>query len=165
MSKAVENKIASLIADDIDAAGYDLVRVYLSGGGKYAALQVMAERRDGKGMTVEDCAGISRLVSAKLEADADLADRYDLEVSSPGIDRPLMKLQDYARFQGHVAKVELNAPIEGQRRFQGKIAAVAGDVIEFDAAKTLLKVPFATIEKAKLVLTDELLKEAARAAK
>jgi len=121
----------------------------------------MAERHDGVGMTVEDCANISRLVTEKLEADKDLADRYDLEVSSPGIDRPLMKLQDYTRFQGHVAKVELNAPVDGQKRFQGKITQVAGNVIEFDADKVSVKVPFEQIEKAKLVLTDELLKAAA----
>ena len=161
MSKTVENKIAGLIAGDIETAGYDLVRVHLSGGGKYAALQIMAERQDGVGMTVEDCANISRLVTEKLEADKDLADRYDLEVSSPGIDRPLMKLQDYTRFQGHVAKVELNAPVDGQKRFQGKITQVAGNVIEFDADKVSVKVPFEQIEKAKLVLTDELLKAAA----
>lgn len=161
MSKAVENKIAGMIAQDFETAGYDLVRVHLSGGGKYASLQIMAERRDGVGMTVEDCAKLSRLVTEKLEADKDLADRYDLEVSSPGIDRPLMKLQDYARFQGHVAKIELNAPVDGQRRFQGRITQVSGDVIELDADKMSVKVPFAQIEKAKLVLTDELLKAAA----
>ncbi|MGB9151625.1 MAG: ribosome maturation factor RimP [Alphaproteobacteria bacterium] len=164
MSKSIESKIASLIAESIDAAGYDLVRVHLSGGGKYAALQIMAERRDNVGMTVEDCAAISRLVTEKLGADANLADKYDLEVSSPGIDRPLMKLQDYARFQGHVAKVELNTPLDGQKRFQGRIAQIEGDVIEFNAEKTSVKVPFGQIEKAKLVLTDELLK-AARAVK
>jgi ribosome maturation factor RimP len=161
MSKAVESKITGLIAGNIEAAGYNLVRVQITGGGKYAALQIMAERHDGVGMTVEDCGKISRAVSDVIEADKDLADRYDLEVSSPGIDRPLTKLQDYPRFQGHVAKVELNAPIEGQRRFQGKIAAISGEVIEFDTEKGAVKAPFAAIEKAKLVLTDELLKAAA----
>ena len=162
MSKSVEKSITDLVAGDIVAAGYELVRVYISGNGKYAALQIMAERQDGAGMTVEDCAAISKLVSAKLEADAELADRYDLEVSSPGIDRPLMKLQDYARFQGHVAKVELEAPVEGQKRFQGKIARVSGDAIEFGTEKGLVNVAFAAIAKAKLVLTDELLKAASK---
>jgi ribosome maturation factor RimP len=120
----------------------------------------MAERLDGAGMTVEDCAAISKMVSAHLEADKDLADKYDLEVSSPGIDRPLVKLQDFARFQGHVAKVELNAVIEGQRRFQGKIVGVAGDVVAFGTDKGIVSVGFGAIEKAKLMLTDELLKAA-----
>ena len=161
MSKAVETKVADLIAGAMDAAGYDLVRVLITGGGKYAALQIMAERRDGVGMTVEDCAAISRTVSERIEADAALAERFDLEVSSPGIDRPLMKAQDYARFQGHVAKVELNAPVNGQRRFQAKIARVSGDEVEFSTDKGALIVPVAAIERAKLVLTDELLKAAA----
>jgi len=161
MSKAIEKKIAALIAGDIGTAGYELVRVQITGGGKYAALQIMAERDDGKGMTVEDCATISRAVSEVIEKDAELADRYDLEVSSPGIDRPLVKLQDYARFQGHVAKIELNAAIDGQRRFQGKIEAVSDERVELGTDKGKVSVPFDEIEKAKLVLTDELLKAAA----
>ena len=161
MSKATEKQIAELMANDIEAAGYELVRVYISGSGKYAALQIMAERHDGKGMTVEDCARISKLVEPKLEAEKDLADRFDLEVSSPGIDRPLVKLQDFVRFQGHVAKVELSAPLDGQRRFQGKIESVVGEVVEFKTEKGVVKATFPMIEKAKLVLTDELLKAAA----
>jgi ribosome maturation factor RimP len=162
MSKAVESKIATLIEADIEKAGYHLVRVHISGNGKYAGLQIMAERHDGVGMTVDDCAVISRQVSEKIEAEKDLADRYDLEVSSPGIDRPLTKLQDYPRFQGHVAKVELSAPVDGQKRFQGKIVQVAGEEIEFKTDKGSVNVKFALIEKAKLVLTDDLLKAAAR---
>jgi ribosome maturation factor RimP len=158
MSKAVENKIASLIAGEIESAGYDLVRVQVKGGGKYAALQVMAERKDGAGMTVEDCATISGAVSSIIEADTELADRFDLEVSSPGIDRPLVKLEDFVRFKGHVAKIELSKPVEGQRRFQGKIVNVEGEEIEVGADKKVLKVSFKDIENAKLVLTDELLK-------
>ena len=161
MSKQVESKITDLIAGDVSAGGYDLVRVQIKGGGKYATLQVMAERQDGVGMMVDDCAKLSRAISEKLEADKDLADRYDLEVSSPGIDRPLVRLQDYARFQGHVAKVELEAPVEGQKKFQGKIARVSGDAIEFGTDKGTVNVSFDAIEKAKLVLTDDLLKAAA----
>lgn len=161
MAKVVENKIEALIAAESAAAGYELVRVQVMGGGKYATLQIMAERQDGVGMTVEDCACISRLVSAKLEADADLADRYDLEVSSPGIDRPLVKLADFARFQGHVAKIEVGAPVEGQRRFQGTITGVEGEEILLDTDKGAVRLPFAGIERAKLVLTDALLKAAA----
>ncbi|MFA4994162.1 MAG: hypothetical protein WC521_02530 [Bdellovibrionales bacterium] len=158
MSKAVESRIADLIASKVEAAGYDLVRIQIVGGGKYATLQIMAERKDGVGMTVEDCAGLSSLVSLIVEADADLADRFGLEVSSPGIDRPLVKIKDYEKYLGHVAKVELNKPIEGQRRFQAKIKSVSSEEIEFALDARVLKVPFQTIERAKLVLTDELLK-------
>jgi ribosome maturation factor RimP len=160
MSKIVENKIVALITDDLDAAGYDLVRVHISGGGKYAALQIMAERHDGMGMTVEDCAAISKFVSARLETDKDLADRYDLEVSSPGIDRPLTRVQDYLRFQGHIAKVSLEAPIDGQKKFEGKILEMSDDTVAFHTEKGILKVPFSVIENAKLVLTDALMKAA-----
>jgi ribosome maturation factor RimP len=162
MSKNIESKINELIAGDIAAAGYELVRLEIKGGGKYATLQVMAERHDGAGMTVDDCAKLSKAITAKLEADPELADRYDLEVSSPGIDRPLVKLQDYLRFQGHVAKVELEAPIEGQKKFQGKIERVSGDAIEFGTEKGAVNVSFDAIEKAKLVLTDELLKSVSK---
>ncbi|MDE1901906.1 MAG: ribosome maturation factor RimP [Alphaproteobacteria bacterium] len=163
MSKAIESRINALIAADIAAAGYDLVRVQITGNGKYATLQVMAERQNGTGMNVEDCAAISRLVSDKIEAQPDLAEKFGLEVSSPGIDRPLVRLKDYEAWQGHVAKVELGAPVQGKKRFQGRIARVAGDVVEFEADKAVIAVPFAAIEKAKLVLTDELLKAAQKA--
>jgi ribosome maturation factor RimP len=152
MPKNHEGKIA--------VAGYELVRILIKGNGKYATLQIMAERVDGKGMTVEDCAAISRLVSEKIEADKELADRFDLEVSSPGIDRPLMKLQDYARYEGHIATVELDAPLEGQKKFKGKIARVSDDAVTFGTEKGSLDVPFIAIAKAQLVLTDELLKAA-----
>jgi ribosome maturation factor RimP len=161
MAKAVEKQIEDMIAGDIASAGYDLVRVQVTGSGKYTILQIMAERQDGKGMTVDDCAVISKAVTEKLEADKDLVDKYDLEVSSPGIDRPLIKPADYERFAGHVAKVELSAPQNGQRRFQGKIAGVKGEEVELAIEKGNVVIPFAAIEKAKLVLTDELLKAAA----
>ncbi len=159
MAKAVESKIAGLIAGEVDSAGYDLVRVQVLGGGKYATLQVMAERKDGAGMTVEDCIKISNAVSPVIEGDPDLANKFGLEVSSPGIDRPLMKIGDFERFKGHVAKVEFRMPIGGQRRFQGRIEKVEGEEIELSADKKALRVSFKDIERAKLILTDELLKE------
>ena len=162
MAKSVESKITGLIAADVDAAGYELVRVLIVGGGKYATLQIMAERKDGGGMTVDDCATISHKVSEMIEADSELAERYGLEVSSPGIDRPLVKLQDYARFQGHVAKVEVGTPVDGQRRFQGAIAGVEGETVGIETDKGVVWLPFEAVEKAKLVLTDALLKAAAR---
>jgi ribosome maturation factor RimP len=161
MAKSVESRINELVAGDIAASGYELVRVLIKGNGKYATLQIMAERKDSVGMTVEDCVLISKSVSAMLEADKELADRFDLEVSSPGIDRPLMKLQDYTRFQGHIAKIELGTPVGGQKKFQGKIARVSDDAIEFGTEKGAVNVPFEAIAKAQLVLTDELLKAAA----
>jgi len=158
MSKAVESKVEGLILGDIDAAGYDLVRVRVTGGAKYATLQVMVERKDRNNITVDDCATVSRMVADIVEGDPDLAERYGLEVSSPGIDRPLIKIQDYQRFQGHIAKVDLSVAVEEQRRFKGKIVGVSGDVVEFATEKGVLSVAFDTIDEAKLVVTDDLLK-------
>ncbi|MDD4615918.1 MAG: ribosome maturation factor RimP [Alphaproteobacteria bacterium] len=161
MSKAVEKKIAGLISGDLEASGYDLVRVQITGDAKYATLQIMAERKDGKGMTVDDCASISEKVSPLIEADPELTERYGLEVSSPGIDRPLVKLKDFERFKGYLAKVEVKIPVSGQRRFQGQIGKISGEEIELIADKSVVNISFENIDRAKLVLTDELLKAAA----
>ena len=94
-TKPLEDKVNRLIAGDLAAMGYELVRAQLMPGGSYMTLQVMAERADGKSMTVNDCTQISHAIAAKLDADEKLKDRYTLEVSSPGIDRPLVKLKDF----------------------------------------------------------------------
>jgi ribosome maturation factor RimP len=165
--KDLEAKVNRLIAADLAAMGYELVRVQMTPGGRYLTLQVMAERADAKPMTVNDCTRISHEVSAKLEADDTLADRYTLEISSPGIDRPLIKLKDFERFTGHVARVELAMPLEGQpngrRRFQGSITRItrpqpeAEAEIEFHTETGDLRVPMNAIARAKLVLTEALL--------
>ncbi len=161
MSKAVEKKISDLITGEVEAAGYELVRVQITGGAKFATLQIMADRKDGAAITVDDCAAISELVLPIIEADPALAERYGLEVSSPGIDRPLVRMRDYERYKGHVVKLELKQAVNGQRRFQGKIGNVKGEEIEIIAETGTSKVLFDNIEKAKLLLTDELLKAAA----
>jgi ribosome maturation factor RimP len=149
-------KIEALIAPSLEAMGYRVVRVAVTGG-RRATLQVMAERVDDKAMTVEDCADISRTVSALLDVADPIATAYTLEVSSPGIDRPLVRREDFARFAGFEAKVELTAPVDGRRRFRGKLLGVEGDEVRLlvDAAPVAL--PLATVVRAKLVLTDELL--------
>jgi ribosome maturation factor RimP len=170
MSKGnIETKITDLITSDLSAMGYELVRVLVTGGGKYATLQVMAERTDGKPITVEDCVAISHAASEKLDADDTMADRYTLEVSSPGIDRPLVRLKDFERFMGHLARIELSAPLEvlgeKHRRFQGNIVRVTGQdedaAIEFRTDKGEIRVPVTAIAKAKLVMTDELINQSA----
>src|ERR1700687_93581 len=99
--------------------GYRVVRVALTGTGR-PTLQVMAERRDDASMTVEDCAEISRSISALLDVADPIAGAYMLEVSSPGIDRPLVRPEDYDRFAGFEARIELNAPLDGRKRFPGR---------------------------------------------
>jgi ribosome maturation factor RimP len=149
-------KIEALIAPSLAAMGYRVVRVAITGG-RRATLQIMAERVDDKAMTVEDCADISRTVSALLDVADPIASAYTLEVSSPGIDRPLVRREDFARFAGFEAKIELTAPVDGRRRFRGKLLGVEGDDVRVlvDAAPVAL--PLATVVRAKLVLTDELL--------
>jgi ribosome maturation factor RimP len=132
-------KIEALIAPSLEAMGYRVVRVAVTGG-RRATLQVMAERVDDKAMTVEDCADISRTVSALLDVADPIATAYTLEVSSPGIDRPLVRREDFARFAGFEAKVELTAPVDGRRRFRGKLLGVEGDEVRLlvDAAPVAL---------------------------
>ena len=152
-----------MIAPSLEAMGYRLVRVAFTGG-RRATLQVMAERRDEAPMTVEDCAEISRNVSALLDVADPVEGRYDLEVSSPGIDRPLTREKDFARWTGHVARVETAQPIDGRRRFKGTLLGLdAGAVrLRLDDG-TEAQVPLSAVAKAKLELTDALLDEHRRA--
>jgi ribosome maturation factor RimP len=149
-------RIETLIAPIADQLGYELVRVQLRGGSR-ATLQVMAERRDRQAMKVEDCARLSREISPVLDAADPIEAEYVLEVSSPGIDRPLVKPADYARFVGHEAKLELDAPVDGRKRFQGEIGEVAEDVVTLAVEGGAVNLPFAQIRRAKLILTDRLI--------
>ena len=140
------------------AMGYVLVRVMVSGGNS-PVLQVMVERADERSMTVEDCAEISRAVSAVLDVEDPIAGAYRLEVSSPGIDRPLVKPRDFDRFAGEVAKVETITPVDGRKRFQGKLLGMSDGAVRLkldEGAEVAL--PLDTVRRAKLVLTDELLR-------
>ena len=136
--------------------GYELVRV-MSTGGRRPTLQVMAERIDRAGMTVDDCAEISRAVSALLDVEDPISGAYQLEISSPGIDRPLMKLVDFERFAGFEARVETDRPIEGQRKFRGQILGLADEAVRLGLPEGERIIPFTSIRKAKLVLTDDLI--------
>ena len=148
--------IETLIAPSLEAMGYRVVRVAFTGG-RRATLQVMAERRDEAAMTVEDCATVSHSVSALLDVADPIASAYMLEVSSPGIDRPLVKREDFQRFAGLEAAVELAQPRDGRRRFRGKLAGVEGDDVRLDLGAEQVMLPLAAIARAKLVLTDELI--------
>ena len=141
----------------VEAAGFRLVRLRILGG-KQKTLQIMAERADGS-MNVEDCAELSRALSEFLEQEDVVEGDYDLEVSSPGIDRPLTRLADYARWSGHEAKLELNVPIDGRKRFRGMLLGLDGSDVAIDAGGTRLTLPFRVIAEAKLVLTDRLIEE------
>lgn len=148
--------VEAVIAPSLEAMGYGLVRV-LIGAGRRPTLQVMAERLDGQAMTVEDCAEISRAVSALLDVDDPLAGPYTLEVSSPGLDRPLMRREDYVRFAGRDAKVETREALEGRKRFTGRIAGLDGNSVRLATAEGEVAIALDDIAKAKLLITDELL--------
>lgn len=153
------NKIVALLGPVLESMGYELVRVQIMGD-RRVVLQIMADRADGKGMTVEDCARISRRVSAVMDVEDPITDAYTLEVSSPGIDRPLTRRKDFAQWVGFDAKIELREMLEGRKRFSGVLRAfdeATGDVtIEVEGESYVL--PFTLIAKAKLTLTDALIK-------
>lgn len=153
---SVTERIEQLIAPTVEEMGFSIVRVQLSGGDRLQ-LQVMVERQDGQAMVVEDCADLSRAISAILDVEDPIADAYTLEVSSPGIDRPVVRLRDFERFAGHEARIETNVSVNGRRRFRGRVLGVEGDVVRVSVEGETIDVPFSAIGKAKLVLTDELL--------
>jgi len=158
------SQLEPLIAPVVEAAGYQLVRLRLMGG-KTKTLQIMAERADGL-MDVDDCAVLSRALSDFLDQEDPIEGEYNLEVSSPGIDRPLTRLKDYARWAGHEAKIELTAPdANGRKRFRGKILGLDGKDILFHSDGQQLKFTFANVAEAKLVLTDKLIEEDLKARK
>ncbi len=137
--------------------GYEIVRVQLSGG-RRPVLQVMAERVDGAAMTVDDCADISRTVSALLDVEDPISGAYHLEVSSPGIDRPLTRLKDFERYAGFEARIETKALIDGRRRFKGVLKGIAGERVRVETEDgAVAELPFGGILRAKLVLTDALI--------
>ncbi|MGH6877343.1 MAG: ribosome maturation factor RimP [Rhizomicrobium sp.] len=147
-----------IIAPAVEAAGYKLVRLRLMGG-KRKTLQIMAERADGH-MDVDDCARLSRALSDFLEREDPLEGDYVLEVSSPGIDRPLTRLVDFARWAGHEARIELKAPdAGGRKRFKGLLLGLDGNdvVVEIDGARVAFA--YGSIAEAKLMLTDKLIQE------
>ena len=150
------NQVESLVASTLDAMGYDLVRVRVIGADRLT-LEVMAERRDGDAMTVGDCADISRAISTVLDVEDPVPGSYTLEVSSPGVNRPLVRLADYERFAGFQAKLELDAAIDGRKRFRGQLAGTKGDAVRIVLPEGETELPFDRIRKAKLVMGDDLI--------
>lgn len=153
----------AIIAPEAEAMGLALVRVAFFGGESDPTLQVMAERPDTRQLTIDDCADLSRRISVQLdaleEAGKDPIDQaYRLEVSSPGIDRPLTRRSDFADWAGHEAKVALKEKLDGRQRFNGLLVGIEGDVVTIlDKEEVEHKLPFDAIDTAKLVLTDKLI--------
>jgi ribosome maturation factor RimP len=161
---AEDYRLLELIDPVAEAAGYAVVRLRLMGGDRARRLQIMAERPDGT-MPVEDCARLARAISDVLDAADPIHGEFTLEVSSPGLDRPLTRLEDFAAYEGFQAKLELDRLAEGRKRFKGELAGVDGDHVainlEGEAETALL--PFAWIIDAHLVIDEALLKRGAEA--
>ncbi|MCH8091223.1 MAG: ribosome maturation factor RimP [Proteobacteria bacterium] len=150
------DRVEALLQPVLEAMDFDLVRVMVQGTVN-TTLQVMAERRGGGAMTVDDCAEISRAVSAVLDVEDPLPGSYTLEVSSPGIDRPLVRSQDFERFTGFEAKIETARPIAGRKRFRGKLLGTTEAGVRIALGEGETELPFGEIHRAKLVLSDELI--------
>jgi len=160
---AIDRRLAEIITPVIEDMGFELVRVRLMGG-KTQLLQIMADRPEG-GIEVDECASISTAVSAVLDVEDPITDAYTLEVSSPGIDRPLTRLKDFEEFEGYEAKLETAEPIDGRKRFKGVLAGTEGEEVMLNVAEGTIGLQFDWLSDAKLVLTDELIREMLRARK
>jgi ribosome maturation factor RimP len=160
---AEDLRLLELLDPVAEAAGYEIVRLRLMGGSETRRLQIMAERPDGE-MVIEDCAQLSRAISEVLDAADPISGEYTLEVSSPGVDRPLTRKKDFETYEGYEVRLELDRLAEGRKRFRGQLAGVDGDNVALDLegeAETTL-IPIAWIVEAKLVLTDDLMKRGAQ---
>jgi len=159
-------RVATIVEPVIEQLGYRLVRVRVSSA-EGCTVQIMAEHPDGT-MSVEDCEAVSRALSPVLDVADPIERAYRLEISSPGIDRPLVRKSDFERYTGHLAKIETSMPIQGRKRFRGVLAGTEGETARIrrdDAAEgeeTEIMIPIEEMSEAKLVLTDELVTEALR---
>jgi ribosome maturation factor RimP len=155
--------VERLVAPSLAATGYEVVRVLVMGQHR-PLLQIMIERADRRAVSVDDCAEVSRTVSALLDVEELIAGSYTLEVSSPGIDRPLTRPEHFVRFAGFEAKVETRVPLDGRKKFTGRLLGLEGERVRIATAEGEMALPLADVQRAKLVLTDELIASTASAA-
>lgn len=159
----LEDKIATIIKPVIEDLGFALVCVKIVGESKSQNVQVMAENPDTRNLGVDDAAKISRAISAVMDVEDPISGAYRLEVSSPGIDRPLITRQDFENHVGYEAKLEIAIPAEnGQKKFRGRIESFKDDIITINTDQGIAELPYPELVKAKLVLTDELIKATAK---
>ena len=149
--------IARLIEPAVTGMGLDLVRVAMIGGKSDPTLQVMAERPDTRQLTIEDCETLSRKISDILDEADPIEEGYRLEVSSPGIDRPLTRRSDFADWAGHEARIKYAEPVDGAKQVSGIIEGISGDTIRVATPKGERQIDFTNIASAKLLLTDKLI--------
>ena len=161
---AEDHSLLELLDPVAEAAGFGIVRLRLMGGDHARRLQIMAERADGT-MPVEDCARLARAISQVLDDADPIRGEFLLEVSSPGLDRPLTRFEDFVAYEGYQARIELDRLAEGRKRFKGELAGVDGDhvAINLEGEPETALLPFAWISDARLVIDDALLKRGAEA--
>ncbi|MFC5739056.1 ribosome maturation factor RimP [Sinirhodobacter huangdaonensis] len=161
---AIDRRLAEIVSPVIEGLGFELVRLRLQGG-RHPLLQIMADRPEG-GIVVDDCAAISTAVSAALDVEDPIEEQYTLEVSSPGIDRPLTRLKDFDLWEGYEARLETSEQIDGRKRFKGILRGTEGDEvlveIENGGEMVTIGLQFEWLSDAKLVLTEELIAEMLR---
>ena len=155
------SSIAQLIEPSVTAMGYGLVRVVMTSGQR-ATLQIMVERLDDLPISLDDCTQISHSVSPLLDVADPIAHGYSLEITSPGIDRPLVRKEDYDRFSGREVRIELAAPLDGRRRFRGRLLGSSEGMVRLLTEAGEAQLPLDTVARAKLVLTDDLIARAQR---
>jgi ribosome maturation factor RimP len=160
---SMDKRLAEIVTPVIEDMGFELVRIRLMGG-QTPTLQIMAERPDGT-IEVDDCAEISTAVSAVLDVEDPLVDAYTLEVSSPGIDRPLTRLKDFDTYEGFDAKLETHEMIDGRKRFRGILAGIEGSEVLLEIDEGTIGLQFDWLADAKLVMTDELVRAMLKARK
>jgi ribosome maturation factor RimP len=154
--------IAKLIEPEAKALGFDLVRVAMFGGKSDPTLQIMAERPDTRQLDLSDCEALSRRVSEILDANDPIEEAYRLEVSSPGIDRPLTRPQDYKDWAGFDARIKLTEPLNGRKQFDCRLIGLEGETVTVYADRVgEIAIPIGQIASAKLLLTDDLIKATA----
>ena len=159
----IDQRLAALVTPVIEDLGFELVRIRLMGGDS-PTLQIMADKPHG-GIEVDDCAEISTAVSATLDVEDPIDDNYTLEVSSPGIDRPLTRLKDFDAWAGYVAKLETSELIDGRKRFRGNRSGTQGGEVLIEIEEGTVGLKFEWLAEAKLVLTDDLIRDVLRARK
>ena len=152
----LEQRIEKIIEPAVQDLGFEVVRVQLSGNHN-PRLQIMAEPIVGDNMTIDHCATISRTVSAILDVDDPIQGGYTLEVSSPGLDRPLVKLRDFKRFAGSDVRIETNETVDGRKRFRGRLSGVEGETITIEVDGEDMSIPYSLVHRAKLLVTNDML--------
>ena len=154
---SIEIELKALVEPSLSDLGYEIVRLRLMGGDGQKILQVMIDRSDETPVSVEDCAVVSRQLSAVLDVEDPISGNYNLEVSSPGIARPLVKERDFERFLGFIAKVELEKTIRGRKRFRGRLIGCDRGMVSIQTEQGEEELPISDIVAANLILSDDLI--------